>query len=610
MTTTHAATATRITRALRSIWPAGVRVSTKVHDRSIEITAPDNLHGASGYEHVRRAVIVATGRLWVFNDREKIANRGNGRFARYHLYAPERPLNDRIVGAEWYDRQDREIVRGDVVDENTKRIFVKWQNGRVEQIGRRARNGELDRGEFRWVFATDFDAAAYAATDEPTHAEDGRISDQALTDLRLLYDADHLTIGFTYDGRGLTDWCMDELRIAGYADLDVRNQQWRITDAGIEKINRLDGVTELARAYRRTASDDVTVIVLLSNNWVEIHTQFCDDPTPSREREHFRAESAAADEFDRRVAAVNPAREQAENADQLGDVVSMTAGQVDAGQHYTVLLTRDHRVQRDVFRTDGTLVSSDVRQYATADEAALHFKAITSVDPLVLAAATTVVGLTGSQQRALTTLLQENTTLADLAAAGVHRAELETLIAFGLVVTGRGRRVQISTAGIRSLRAANPGAIRPTITAVHVAALAKNQPPPARERFDNAVASLAATGIKFVMYTGEGMTRGDAWCDAEEKHGTEIAFTVVRGGHWVDGDLYARNVDTVKDYREPYRVDTIVISFHYNRPDVARSIVKAFTEAGLTATWDDESFEMVTKPGVLAYSNAVEVHLA
>jgi hypothetical protein len=91
------------------------------------------------------------------------------------------------------------------------------------------------------------------------------------------------------------------------------------------------------------------------------------------------------------------------------------------------------------------------------------------------------------------------------------------------------------------------------------------------DQLDIAGDMLAEHDITLIIYGGR-QSAEDAWSDAAAEYGDRIALMRERRG---PSDTH------------------IVVSWHYNHPEIARAIVDAFTTAGAKATWDGEFWSAV-----------------
>ncbi len=107
-------------------------------------------------------------------------------------------------------------------------------------------------------------------------------------------------------------------------------------------------------------------------------------------------------------------------------------------------------------------------------------------------------------------------------------------------------------------------------------------------RIQDATNRLAKAGITFVLTTTN-RSSGDAYETAAATHGDRLAHVHMTGGSWVDGGI--SHLDWTNQRTTATRIQ---INFDYRHPGDATTIVKAFNQAGLTATWTGYDDDAVT----------------
>jgi hypothetical protein len=99
------------------------------------------------------------------------------------------------------------------------------------------------------------------------------------------------------------------------------------------------------------------------------------------------------------------------------------------------------------------------------------------------------------------------------------------------------------------------------------------------ERLAAAREPLAKLGITLVVNTGV-VTRGDAWCDAVERHGEWIAHIYLEDGQWIRGEPFYDG----RNGWEPAQV--LRVSYPWNNRKAGFAIARVLQACGLNIQWD------------------------
>ena len=105
-------------------------------------------------------------------------------------------------------------------------------------------------------------------------------------------------------------------------------------------------------------------------------------------------------------------------------------------------------------------------------------------------------------------------------------------------------------------------------------------------------ADLAKDDVTLVVPIGSHSTRGDAWCDAVEKHGEQIALIHLKPGFWSGGRPLYRTSDGY------VAASVLYVSYPWEDTKIGKRIHDALVTHRLTVEWDGDG------------TSAIAIHLS
>jgi hypothetical protein len=106
--------------------------------------------------------------------------------------------------------------------------------------------------------------------------------------------------------------------------------------------------------------------------------------------------------------------------------------------------------------------------------------------------------------------------------------------------------------------------------------------PTTAEKLAAAREPLARIGITLVVNTGV-VTRGDAWCDAVEKHGERIAHIYIEDGEWRRGEPWQQ--DLFRD-RAWHPLRMLRVSYPWANVKFGAVVARILLACGLNVQWN------------------------
>jgi hypothetical protein len=113
--------------------------------------------------------------------------------------------------------------------------------------------------------------------------------------------------------------------------------------------------------------------------------------------------------------------------------------------------------------------------------------------------------------------------------------------------------------------------------------------PTTQDRLARTREVLAQAGITLVVNTGI-VTRGDAWCDAVEKHGEKIAHLYIEDGAWRHGEPWQQELGHQREWH-PLRM--LKVSYPYKNHKMGFAIARVLKAAGLNVQWSGDATQAI-----------------